>query len=452
VLHNHSRFTLRYCALPASFAVVVACLGAPANAAAQARAQHPGDTLLLGTVLEAVERANPRLDAERATARAARARIATATRPPDPQLQVGWMNYELFAFRPMEGIGMTQLQLMQMVPVAGKLRLAGDAARARADAAFTRVAGVSLDLRVRTAMVFYDLYAVDGALDVADDTRRLLRNIAAIAATMYQVGEGRQADVLRANVELARMQEEIVRMEAMRTTMAARLNALRIMPVHSPVGSARLPRFPVTPLAIDSLTRLAEQHRPMLTAAAQDVIAADATVRLAQRDIWPDLQLGVQYGQQPGPEGAQRMASLMVGASLPVFRNQRQYQMREETNAMRAMAAAELAAMRAETLGAIGEADASLHRSMRLAELYRTTVLPQAEATVNSSLASYRVGSVNFMTLLDAQMTLNRYRQELFTLEAEQGKAWAELEMLTGRVLVDAYTAQPARPAGGPPR
>ena len=140
----------------------------------------------------------------------------------------------------------------------------------------------------------------------------------------------------------------------------------------------------------------------------------------------------------------------MIGASLPIYAKSRQYQLREEANAMRAMAAADLAAMRAETRGAVGEAYANLLRSRRLADLYRSSVLPQAEATVTSSLASYRVGTVNFMTLLDAQMTLNQYRQELFTLEADEGKAWADLEMLTGRVLVDANTAQPVRPAGGP--
>jgi len=142
----------------------------------------------------------------------------------------------------------------------------------------------------------------------------------------------------------------------------------------------------------------------------------------------------------------------MIGASLPIYAKNRQLQLREEANAMSAMAAADLGVMRAETRGAVGEAHASLVRARRLATLYRTSVLPQAEATVTSSLASYRVGTVNFMTLLDAQMTLNQYRQELFTLEAEEGKAWAELEMLTGRVLVDANTAQPVRPAGGSPK
>ncbi|MFI5245574.1 MAG: TolC family protein, partial [Gemmatimonadales bacterium] len=419
---------------------------------AQAPAPPAREAVQLGTVLAAVERTNPRLDAARATARAARARIPSVTRLPDPQLQVGWMNYELPNLRPMDAIGMTQLQLMQVIPVAGKLRLAGVVETARADATATRIADVSLDLRQRASMTFYDIYSVDGRLGVARETLRLLQDIGDIASKMYQVGDGRQADVLRANVELARMQQDIVRMESMRTTMTARLNALQAAPPDALVGAPALPKFPAAPPELDSLMRLAELNRPILRAGEKDVEAADASAQLAQREIWPDFQLGVQYGQQPGPGGAQRMGSLMVAATLPIYARSRQYQLREEANALHATAVSDLAAMRAETRGAVGEAYASLLRSRRLAALYRTSVLPQAEATVTSSIASYRVGTVNFMTLLDAQMTLNQYRQELITLEAEEGQAWAELEMLTGRVLVDANTAQPARPAGESPK
>jgi outer membrane protein TolC len=136
------------------------------------------------------------------------------------------------------------------------------------------------------------------------------------------------------------------------------------------------------------------------------------------------------------------MGSLMVGASLPVFARDRQFKMREEAAAMKLMAQADLAAMRAETRGKIGEAYAALTRARTLAQLYQTTVLPQAEATVASALTAYRVGSVDFMTLLDDRMTVNKYRQELYALDADQGKAWAELEMLTGRELVDPNTSR----------
>ena len=116
---------------------------------------------------------------------------------------------------------------------------------------------------------------------------------------------------------------------------------------------------------------------------------------------------------------------------------------------MKAMADAELTTMRAETRGKIGEAYADLTRARDLARLYRTTVLPQAEATVSSALSSYRVGKVDFMTLLDDQMTVNKYRQELFELEADEGKAWAELEMLIGRELIDSNSTAVIADAAG---
>lgn len=135
--------------------------------------------------------------------------------------------------------------------------------------------------------------------------------------------------------------------------------------------------------------------------------------------------------------GTERMGSLMLGASIPVFARDRQLRMREEAGAMKQMAEADLASMRADTRGRIGEAYANLLRARNLARLYRTTVLPQAEATAASALSGYRVGGVDFMTMLGDRMTVNTFKQELFALNADEGKAWAELEMLSGHALFD---------------
>ena len=134
------------------------------------------------------------------------------------------------------------------------------------------------------------------------------------------------------------------------------------------------------------------------------------------------------------------MGSLMLGASIPIFANRRQYRMRDEALAMRQMAEADLSAMRADTRAAVSETYANLVRARSLATLYRTTIIPQTEAAAASASAAYRVGAVDFMTLLDDRMTVNKYRQDLFALEGEQGKAWAELEMLLGRQLFDPNT------------
>ena len=410
--------------------------------ASRAWAQQGADaapSVRLGGLYDQLARSSPRIGAAAALARAAEARVPGASLPPDPQLQLGFMNRSLPSLAPMETLGMTQLQLMQMIPTAGKLSLAGRAAGAQAAAARARADDVRWEQRSRVAMAFYDFYQADRSTGIAVDTKRLLQDVAKTAQTMYAVGEGRQADVLRAQVEIARMTADIVRMGSMRTAMSGRLAAALDVPLDSaPVARPAMPALPDSLPPLDSLVQLAESHRPMIRAGEQDLRAAEATARLAAREIWPDLQVGVQYGQQGGAMGTQRMGSLMIGATLPIYARRRQLKMREEGAAMQAMATSDLAAMRADTRGRVLELYADFVRARDIRALYRTTVLPQARASVTSSLAAYRVGDVNFMTLLDNQMTVNRYRQELFTLEAEQGKAVAELEMLIGRALFDA--------------
>ena len=435
-------------------------LARPATLAAQAAqpaGTAEGSRLLLGDLYGQVQRANPRVAAARSLTRAAQARVFGVSRPPDPQLQIGFMNYQLPGLAPMPTLGMNQLQLMQMVPFPGKLSLAGRGAGAQASATAFRADDVGWDVRNQVAMAFYDLYATDRGLDVSRETLRLLRDIAATAEAMYRVGDGRQADVLRARVEIARMVEDTLRMHAMRQTMTARLDALLDRAPSADIGTPALPAFPDSTPTRAWLDSIARETRPTVRAGLEEVRAADASVRLARKELFPDLQVGVQYGQRGGAMGTERMGSLMLGASLPVFARWRQLKLREEASAMKQMAQADLAAMRAETRGMIGEAYAALTRARSLALLYRTTVLPQAEATVASALSAYRVGSVDFMTLLDDRMTVNKYRQELNALDADQGKAWAELETLLGRTLFDANhltnsVAATARPTSGSER
>ncbi len=423
--------------------LTLALLLPPPAIAAQTPPAGAPQRLTLAEVFQALETGSPRLEAARQMAAAAKARIDPAKTLPDPQLQFGLMNRNLPGFGLQDPLGMNQVQVMQMVPIAGQLGLSGRVAKAQAGAAKARAADLSWELRARAAMVFYELYQIDRSIEVTMATQDLLRDIGTTARTMYSVGQGRQADVLRAQVEVDRMTEELARMRAMREAAAARLNALLNRPSDTPVPSPELPRFPSEVAMPDSLERLALAGRPMLAAGALDVEAAGAAQRGARREIWPDLQFGAIYGQRPMAGGTDRMVSLMLGFSVPIWAGRRQLKMRQETEAIRLGAEAELGAMRAETRGRVGELTATLRRSRALRELYRTTILPQAEATVTSTLSAYRVGEVDLPMLLDAQMTVNRYRQQVFQLEAEEGVALAELEMLLGQPLFDATQTEP---------
>jgi outer membrane protein TolC len=427
-----------------------AAAGFPATLPAQIPTPGVSQRLILADLYRALDSASPHLEAARQMAAAAQARVAAARTLPDPQIQVGLMNRNFPGFGLQDPLGMNQVQLMQMVPIAGQLGLAGRVASAQAGAEAARAADLSWELRARAAMAFYELYRLDGTIAVSHATQSLLRDIATTARTMYSVGQGRQADVLRAQVEIDRMTEEIVRMGAMRDAEAARLNALLDRPSNTPVPPPALPRFPDDLAPADSLERLALAGRPRLAAGALEVEAATAAARRARREIWPDLQLGVVYGQRPMAEGTDRMVSLMAGVSVPIWAGRRQLKMRQEADAMRRGAEAELAAMQAETRARLGELIAAVRRARELRTLYLNTILPEAEATVMSTLAAYQVGGVDLPMLLDARMTVNRYRQQIVQLDADEGAALAELEMLLGRPLFDPeLTAPPPPPPPG---
>ena len=126
------------------------------------------------------------------------------------------------------------------------------------------------------------------------------------------------------------------------------------------------------------------------------------------------------------------MVSLMVGVSLPVFAGSRQLPARREMAAMQQMTSAEQLSLRNETTAQVIETRARAERDRDLGRLYRNEILPQARAAVQSALAGYRVGKVNYMTLIDNQMTVTRYEIETYRLQADDPQAKATLVALTG--------------------
>ena len=421
-----------------------------AGQAVPARLSSVSDPLTIGALYRAVDSASPAIRAAQASALAAAARVPGTRRLPDPWIQVATMNRELPGFGLQVPLGMNQVQLTQMLPIpgTGKLGLAGQVAQSRADAELARVSESIWEQRNRAATAFYDLYRADATLRVMAESRQLLEGVSRTVTGMYAAGEAKQSDVLRAQLEVGRMTAQIADMTSMRRRMAARLNAVLDRAANEPTGVPELPEFPESLPSTDSLTALALASRGTIQAGADQVRAAAAAERLARRELWPDLEVGVIYGQQPMQGGGtDRMLSLMLGASLPIWAGSRQSKMRDEAVALRQMAQADLDAMRAETRGRVAELVAELERTRQLYTLYRQTLLPQTEATAASARAGYQAGNVDFMTYLDALMTANGYRTEIPRLEAEQGQSLAELEMLTGHPLVaatpEAYTRAP---------
>ena len=397
--------------------------------------ESPGG-LHLSEVLALAEARNPMLQALRSAAAAATAREPEASTLPDPMLQLGIMNFgvpDLNADMPTSMA--PSIQLMQMIPFPGKLGLEGEIAAYSSAMAQAGAREAHWEVRLEAASLFFDLYSLDRRLEVMRRTLSLLRDFREVANAMYVSGTGRQADVLRADVEVARMDAEVQRMEAMRAAHAAELNAVLDLPAGTELPSPVLGGLPMDAPDREALLAWAHESTPALEHGRSAVDRARAQVALARKEIWPDLTLGLGYGQRNVGMGTERMGSVMIEFSLPVHAGRRQYAMRAEASAMEAMARSELRSSEASVDARIGVQLAELARARALTTLYRTEVIPEARATVESAFSSYRVGSVDFMTLVDAQMTANRYEGESFQLLADYGKAVAAIESAVGRAL-----------------
>jgi len=391
-------------------------------------AQAP-DTLRLVDAVAAARTANPMLQAARLGADAAAERVSQAGALPDPQLEFGLVNRMLPNFGAGEPMTMNEVRLTQMLPWPGKLGFGKRRAEHLARAGAFEAVDAEVRLVSRVKSVYAEVGYIDRAVAIMDRTRGLLRDFFQVSQTMYAVGEGLQQDVLQAQVAVARMTEDIVVMQQERLAMAARLNALMGRGASEPVGPLELAGPGGALPSVDSLIAQAAAERPALQAAHERVRAADAGYRAARRELYPDFMVQLAYGQRPQFDD---MATIMVGITIPLWAGARQLPMRREMAAMRAGEDAMARDLYNETFAELTERRAQAERARSLAELYASSILPQARAAVEAALSAYRVGRVNYMTLVESEMTVNRYEIELVRLAAAYHQAAAEIEALLG--------------------
>ena len=395
---------------------------------APASAQVPSDTLHLVDAVAIAHDANPMLQAVRLRADAAAERAPQAGAMPDPLLAFGLRNRPVDNFGTAQPMTMNVVQLTQRFPWPGKLGFAEERAEHLASAESLEADEVEQQLVARVKSVYYRLAHMDRSLDIMRETRELLRNFFEVSSTLYAVGAGLQQDVLQAQIAIAQMTEDITVVEQDRVAMAARLNALLGRYATVPVPGLELPG-PVGELPpVDSLIGLAAELRPALAAARERVLAAEAGYRAARRQLYPDIAITLGYGQRPEFVD---FVTVMVGISIPLFAGSRQLPLRREMEAMQSMEQAREQNLYNETFAQLTELRAEAERARNLSGLYANAVLPQARAAVESALSAYRVGRVDYMTLVTNQMTVNRYEIESVRLAADYHRALARLAALT---------------------
>ena len=396
--------------------------------AGEAMSQITAEPLSIDEAVSQAREANPVLRAARLRADVAAERVPQAGALPDPILGFTLMNRQIKDFgSTAEPMLQNRFEFSQRLPWPGKLGFSEDRREFLASAGALDADETEQALIARVKAVYYRIAFMDRALLIMEDTRELLREFLDVSSTLYAVGQGLQQDVLQAQVAVASMTEDITVVEQDRLATAARLNALLGRGATVEIGELELPLPGGEIPSVEALMVLADEQRPGLQAARERARAAEAGYRASRRAIYPDFTVGVAYSQRPQFND---WLSFRVGISVPLWAGKSHTPFRREMAAMQAEEEARAIDLYNETFARIAERRAEAERSRRLVSLYATSVLPQARAAVESALSAYRVGKVDFMTLVQNELTVNRFDIESVRLAADYQRALAELEAL----------------------
>lgn len=403
-------------------------------------AEAPLPTVLtLEWCLERASDANPALAEAAALASAAEHRIRSSGALDDPRIAYDASNIPTgdwdFESTPLSG---HQLGLRQKLPFPGLLSSRKKAARRASEASNLLVEDRRLLTNGLVETAWSELGFAQRALDITNRNIDLLRQLAATAESRYRVGRGLQQDVLRAQVELtALLEERLRRVEAIARTSAHLVALLDLPP------EAELPRTsalqlstsipPLSPL----LGRLGEQNA-RLGASEQKVQEARARIRVTELEGLPDVDLGIGYRVRqnvPGdPVDGDDFFSAGLTVRLPLDRSKWRSKVSERKALLR-RAEAELRRVRAELGAETRSAHAELVRASSEEALLETGLIPQARQSLEASRSAYKVGRIEFLSLLDSQVRLLGAELRLVRARADKRRAFAALETASGEKL-----------------
>lgn len=394
------------------------------------------DPALASLIVEALEN-NPEILTAQRELDAVRQRIAPAEALDDPVLEAGVINLPL-ASSPFNRDDMTMkmIGLSQRLPFPGKRGLRKDIAAQDAQSVEYGYQETINRVVRNIKIAYFDLGLTFETIQLVEKNKQILEDFYHIAEDHYALGMGSQADVLKAQTQISRMVDELLRLGREHPSIEAEL--IRAVGRNNGIAIARpiKPQLNEMPLNQGSLQEAAFMQRPQLLALKSIIARSDKELALARKNYYPDFDVRLSYGQRNNMldgTGRPDMVGLSVAINLPVWRENKLTPRVAESLARRDQAMNLYQAQRNEVVANLRQQTASAEQYLKSIRLYQTTILPQALLTVESALAAYRVNQVDFLTLLDSQMTVFDYEISLITATANYNKALAEIDFITGK-------------------
>ena len=388
-------------------------LAAPANAGPSAASppSQRDNALDPARFVQAVLDKNRDIKEEDAAHRAAVARITSAGALDDPM--VSYTAAPETAGLP---VGYRQsIQFSQAIPWPGVLSLRESAATAEAGSAEYQLADTRLRLAAKARAAYADWYYVHKALAINATDITLVGHLKAVARAAYAAGQAPQQDVLRAETELLRLQNQTLELGRRETAVQAEVNQLLDAPPDTPVAPPG--DLPEPPLAqtLPALTGAVLAQNPALKGWDKQVAAGRDRVELAEDGFLPNFNFVAGDNQLMSPW--QKQYTVGVAINIPI--GGKHSGELDEAHARLNQSQQHYFAVRDRLLADLSQSYAAVKQLRGTIDLYDKQLVPLAGLNLHAAEADYSSGSGDFTKLIQAE-------QQYLMVELERERARAD--------------------------
>ncbi len=379
---------------------------------------------------------NPDVLAAQKRYEGARQRPTQVSSLPDPMISPGFNSNRwpypgaLLGTEPTSNIG---VMVSQELPYPGKRKLAGEMAGKEADAEWQQYQQVQLAVVSRLKQAYIRRAYAFAAVEVLDRNLDLLRKFLKITEARYAVGKAAQQDIFKAQTQFSILATKRVQLEREKRAREGEILSLLNRPSSGAIGRPEDLKELTSLISLDELYASARTNSPMIRKDEKMIQRAELALNAARKEYYPDVTLNAGYynmGRMPD------MYMFRADFKIPLyfFRKQRAGVTEQVQSLVQSRRTLE--STQQSLIFRIKDDYLMAEASEQLVRLYRQAVIPQASLALESSLASYESGSVDFLTVFANYITIVdyelNYQEELQNLYL----ALARLEEMTAMSLV----------------
>jgi outer membrane protein TolC len=392
------------------------------------------ETLSLGQAEALALRADPSLQSIESR-RAAMEELAVASEQlPDPMLRAGLMSLPTDTWNlGQEPMTQAVIGVTQKFPRGHSRALRSEQMQEQASALDENLRDQRLRIQLAVREDYLEVLKQEKLAAINAGAIRAFADLADITEDYYATGRVQQQDVLRAAVELAKVEDRATRIAQEEDRARARLETWIGQDAWRDLEE-NWPEFGNAPEA-DELKGALANH-PRIAALQRQADAADTAIELAEQRYKPEFGIDLAYGGRGGnnPDGSSRsdLFSVMVMMDLPLFRKNRQ-------DRYKAAAVSESSAAlynRDDTYRRMSSEAAmhtsTLERQQERLRLFEERLLPDAGFNAEAAFSAYQAALESLTTLMRARITEYELQLEHATLRAEALKTLARLRYLEG--------------------